>query len=182
MIWASHAWHSVPPDSRRCLESEAGPTVVERVLNWYACPHAERVIVWMVRATRGPVTSTQLFTRVAIYGIVLGAIDAVSGRTLQASPEPSVLLGLLATAWVAYRLSETRRANVALPAALAIWAVYFGSFAAVAHLLVGWNNSVPWQPRSVGWVIGFAVAATIVAVAAQLAGSRAARAATTTHR
>ena len=133
----------------------------------------------VVRAPRGPMTSAQVFTRVAIYGILLGAIDAVSGRTLQASPEPSVLLGLLATAWVAYRLSEGRRAQVALPAALTIWLVYFASFAAFAHLLVGWNGSVRWRPRSVGWVVTFALAAVVVGIVAQAAGVRSARAAPT---
>ena len=131
----------------------------------------------VVRAPRGLMTSAQVFIRVAIYGILLGAIDAVSGRTLQASPEPSVLLGLLATAWVAYRLSEARRTHVALPAAITIWLVYFGSFAVFAHLLVGWNNSAPWRPRSVSWVLGFAIAAAITGVVAQAAGTRTARAA-----
>jgi hypothetical protein len=124
------------------------------------------------------VTSAQVFTRVTIYGIVLGAVDAVSGRTLQASPEPSVLLALLATAWVGYRLAEAGQSHVAVPAALAIWVVYFGTFAAVAHLLVGWNNSAAWKPRSIGWILAFAAAAAVVAVVAQLAGSRALRTAT----
>jgi len=57
--------------------------------------------------------------------------------------------------------------------------VYFASFAAFAHLLVGWNGSVRWRPRSVGWVVTFALAAVVVGIVAQAAGVRSARAAPT---
>ena len=120
-------------------------------------------------------TSPQPFIRAATYGVVIGVIDAVSGRTLQASPDPTTLFALLATAWVAHDIAERGQARVATPAALTLWAVYFATFIAVAHLLVGWNNSVPWKPESRSWVMWFAIWAVIVSVAATLAGIRAAR-------
>ena len=126
-------------------------------------------------------TSSQLFVRSVIYGVALGAIDAVSGRTLQASPEPSSLLALLATAWVAYDIAERRQTRSATPAAMTLWAAYFATFAVTAHVLVGWNNSVPWQPVSSIWVVWFAALAIVVAVGATLAGSRAANAANRTN-
>jgi peptidoglycan/LPS O-acetylase OafA/YrhL len=119
--------------------------------------------------------STQILIRAAVYGILLAGIDAVSGRTLQASPDPSVLLALFATAWVAYRLAEQRRGRLALPAALTLWAAYAAAFVAFASALVGWNGSVPWEPRSTMWMISFAVAAPVVAVLGRVAGSLAAK-------
>jgi hypothetical protein len=110
-----------------------------------------------------------------VYGVLLAGIDAVSGRTLQASPDPSALLALLATAWVAYRLAEQGHGRLALPAALTLWAAYAAAFVAFAGALVGWNGSVPWHPRSTTWLISFAVAAPVVAVLGRLAGSRAAK-------
>ena len=50
----------------------------------------------------------QIFRRVVWYGLLLSAVDAVSGRLLQAAPDPSVVLSLGATAWVAYRLAESK--------------------------------------------------------------------------
>ena len=123
----------------------------------------------------------QVFRRVIVYGLLLSAADAVAGRMLQASPDPSVVLSLGATAWVAYRLAEAKATRLALPAALTLWAVYMAAFVLWARLLVGWNNSVPWQPRSAAWMTMFAVSAPIVAVVARIAGARAAaRAATNT--
>ena len=123
----------------------------------------------------------QIFRRVIVYGLLLSAVDAVAGRMLQASPDPSVVLSLGATAWVAYRLAEAKARRLALPAALTLWAVYMAAFVLWARLLVGWNNSVPWQPRSAAWMTMFAVSAPIVAVVARIAGARAAaRAATNT--
>jgi hypothetical protein len=116
----------------------------------------------------------QVFRRVIAYGLVLSALDAVSGRMLQASPDPSVVLSLGATGWTAYRLAESRATRLALPAALALWIVYIAAFVLWARLLVGWNNSVPWHPRSVTWMTWFAISAPIVAVASQIAGARAA--------
>jgi len=40
----------------------------------------------------------QVFARMVLYGLVLAAVDAVSGRVLQASPDPSIVLSLGATA------------------------------------------------------------------------------------
>lgn len=116
----------------------------------------------------------QVFRRVIAYALVLSAIDAVSGRMLQASPDPSVVLSLGATGWAAYRLAETRATRVAFPAAVALWAVYMAAFVLWARLLVGWNNSVPWQPRSATWMAMFATSALVVAAIAQVAGTRAA--------
>ena len=56
-------------------------------------------------------SARQVFVRVVIYAVVLSAIDAVSGRFFQASPDPSVVLFLGATAWVSYRLAEARHGN-----------------------------------------------------------------------
>ena len=116
----------------------------------------------------------QVFRRVIAYGLLLSAVDAVSGRMLQASPDPSVILSLGATAWVAYRLAEARATRLAVPAAVTLWVVYMSAFVLWARLLVGWNNSVPWHPRSTTWMTTFAVSAPIVAAIAQVAGTRAA--------
>lgn len=116
----------------------------------------------------------QVFRRVIAYGLLLSAVDAVSGRMLQASPDPSVILSLGATAWVAYRLAEARATRLAVPAAVTLWVVYMSAFVLWARLLVGWNNSVPWHPRSTNWMTTFAVSAPIVAAIAQVAGTRAA--------
>jgi len=123
-------------------------------------------------------STRQVLIRMAVYGMVLAAIDAVSGRTFQASPEPSVLLSLLATAWAAYRLAEGGRARLALPAALVLWTAYIATFVAVARLLVGWNGSLPWQPRSTTWMIAFAASAPVIAAIGRLAGQRASETAT----
>ena len=117
------------------------------------------------------------FGQVATYGVVIGVIDAVSGRTLQASPDPSTLFALLATAWVAYDLAERRQRRIAEAAALTLWATYFVTFIATANLLVGWNNSVPWRPASLNWVMWFAFCAIVVAFMAAAHGKRAAGAA-----
>jgi hypothetical protein len=119
--------------------------------------------------------SIQILLRALVYGILLAGIDAVSGRTLQASPDPSVLLALLATAWVAHRLAEQGHGRLALPAALTLWAAYAAAFVAFASALVGWNGSVPWQPRNTTWIVSFAVAGPVVAVLGRIAGSRAAK-------
>jgi hypothetical protein len=116
----------------------------------------------------------QVYSRAIAYGFVLSAIDAVSGRMLQASPDPSIVLSLGATAWVAYRLAESGQGRLAFPAAIALWLSYAAGFLALARLLVGWNGSVPWQPRSTAWGVGFVISVPIVAIAAQLAGARAA--------
>jgi hypothetical protein len=116
----------------------------------------------------------QVFRRVIAYGLLLSAVDAVSGRMLQASPDPSVILSLGATAWAAYRLAEARATRLAIPAAVTLWVVYMSAFVLWARLLVGWNNSVPWHPRSTAWMTTFAVSAPIVAAIARVAGTRAA--------
>lgn len=116
----------------------------------------------------------QVFTRMVLYGLVLAAIDAVSGRMLQASPDPSIVLSLGATAWVAYRLAEGRQMRIAFPAALTLWLAFMVGFLVFARLLVGWNGSTAWQPRSTMWMVNFAIAVPIIAIVAQFAGARAA--------
>ena len=118
--------------------------------------------------------TAQVFRRIVACGLLLSAVDAVSGRMLQASPDPSIVLSLGATAWAAYRLAEGRQVRIAFPAAVALWLVYFVGFLVWARLLVGWNGSVPWQPRSATWMMAFAFSVPIVALVAQFAGSRAA--------
>ena len=115
-----------------------------------------------------------VFTRMVLYGLVLSVIDAAGGRVLRVAPDPSVLLALGATAWASYRLAEGRQSRIAVPAALTLWTAYAAGFVVWARLLVGWNGSIPWHPPSTLWVIGVAVAAVVIAVAAQFAGSRAA--------
>ena len=122
----------------------------------------------------------QVFRRVIAYGLLLSAVDAVLGRVLQVAPDPSVVLSLGATAWVAYRLAESGATRLAFSAGVTLWVVYMGSFVLWARLLVGWNNSVPWHPRSVAWMTMFAISAPIIAVIAQIAGARAAARAVTT--
>ena len=116
----------------------------------------------------------QVFVRMVVYGLVLAAIDAVSGRMLQASADPSIVLSLGATAWVAYRLAEGRQKRVAFPAAVTLWLAFMIAFVVIARLLVGWNGSTAWPPRSTMWMVNFAIAVPIVALIAQLAGARAA--------
>ena len=118
--------------------------------------------------------TAQVFRRVVAYGLLLSAVDAVSGRMLQASPDPSIVLSLGATAWVAYRLAEGRQVRIAFPAAVSLWLVYLVGFLVWARLLVGWNGSVLWRPRSATWMMAFAFSVPIVALVAQFAGGRAA--------
>jgi uncharacterized membrane protein (DUF485 family) len=115
----------------------------------------------------------QIFRRVVWYGLLLSAVDAVGGRLLQAAPDPSVVLSLGATAWVAYRLAESKSTRLAFPAAMTLFVVYIAAFVLWARLLVGWNGSVPWRPRSVTWIMMFVISAPIIALVAQFAGSRA---------
>ena len=115
----------------------------------------------------------QIFRRVVWYGLLLSAVDAVSGRLLQADPDPSVVLSLGATAWVAYRLAETKATRVAFPAAMTLFIVYIVAFLVWARLLVGWNGSVPWRPRSATWMTTFVISAPVIALIAQFMGSRA---------
>jgi uncharacterized membrane protein (DUF485 family) len=115
----------------------------------------------------------QIFRRVVWYGLLLSAVDAVGGRLLQAAPDPSVVLSLGATAWVAYRLAESKSTRFAFPAAMTLFVVYIAAFVLWARLLVGWNGSVPWRPRSVTWMTMFVISAPIIALVAQFAGGRA---------
>jgi hypothetical protein len=118
-------------------------------------------------------STRQVFVRVAVYALVLSAIDAVGGRLLRASPEPSTALSLGATAWIAYRLAQGGQARLAFGAAVALWALYMVGFVLWARVLVGWNGAMPWTPRSTAWMLGFAAAAPVIAIAAQLIGARA---------
>jgi len=115
----------------------------------------------------------QIFRRVVWYGLLLSAVDAISGRLLQAAPDPSVVLSLGATAWAAYRLAEAKATRLAFPAAMTLFIVYIAAFLLWARLLVGWNGSVPWRPPSATWMTMFVISAPIIALIAQFVGSRA---------
>ena len=115
----------------------------------------------------------QIFRRVVWYGLLLSAVDAISGRLLQAAPDPSVVLSLGATAWAAYRLAEAKATRLAFPAAMTLFIVYIAAFLLWARLLVGWNGSVPWRPPSATWMTMFVISAPIMALLAQFVGSRA---------
>jgi hypothetical protein len=123
-------------------------------------------------------STKEVFIRVVIYGLVLSALDAVSGRFFQASPDPTVVLFLGATAWTSYRLARAEQERLAIPAALTLALVYAGGFVMWAALLVGWNRSVPWHPRSATWVAVVLIAAPVTAFIAKSAGTNA-RVATT---
>ena len=118
-------------------------------------------------------TIRQAFARIVAIGLGVGAIDALAGRVLQAQPDPSIVLSLGVTAWVAYRLAQAGQSRLALFAAVSVWIVYMIGFVLCASLLVGWNGSAPWKPRSMTWLIMVAASAPIVAVIAQRAGLRA---------
>ena len=119
-------------------------------------------------------STREVFIRMIVYGLVISAIDAGAGRMLQADPDPSVVLSLGATAWAAYQLAATGRGRIAFPAGLTIWLAFMGGFVLWARLLVGWNGSVAWYPRSDTWMILFALAVPVIAVVGQLLGARAA--------
>jgi hypothetical protein len=122
-------------------------------------------------------STAQVFSRVVAIALLLSAVDAVSGRVLQASPDPSLVLSLGATAWVAYRLAQGGQSRLSFIAGVTMWALYMAAFVVWAWLLVGWNQSTPWHPRSTTWMIAVAASAPIVAIVAQLsgAGARAAK-------
>ena len=116
-------------------------------------------------------STTQVFSRVVAIALLLSVVDAISGRMLQASPDPSLVLSLGATAWVAYRLAQGGQARLSFIAGVSMWALYMAAFVLWAWLLVGWNRSAPWHPRSTTWMIGVAASAPIVAIVAQLSGT-----------
>jgi hypothetical protein len=118
-------------------------------------------------------STSRIFVRVIVYGLVLSAIDAVGGRLLMAAPDPSLWLSLGATAWIAYQLAAHGQSRIAFTAAITLFAVYLAAFMLWATLLVGWNSAVPWQPRSTRWMIGFTALAPVVALIAQILGTRA---------
>jgi len=124
-------------------------------------------------------STQQVFTRVVIYALVLSAIDAITGRFFQAHPDPNVLLFLGGTAWVSYRLAAAGQERLAVPAGLGLFVLYAGAFVLWTALLVGWNGSVPWRPRSTTWAVVHIAAAPVVALLARFTGSRAARATAT---
>ena len=122
-------------------------------------------------------STAQVFVRIVAIALLVSAVDAIAGRVLQASPDPSLVLSLGATAWASYRLAEAGQARVAFLAGVTMWAVYMAGFVVWAWLLIGWNGSVPWHPRSTAWMVAVAAAVPIVAVVAQLAGTARARSA-----
>ena len=119
-------------------------------------------------------TTARIFVRAIVYGLVLATIDAVGGRLLMASPDPSPWLSLGATAWIAYQLATHGEGRTAFTAAITLFAVYIVAFVLWATLLVGWNSAIPWQPRSTRWMVGFVALAPIVALVAKALGTRAA--------
>jgi hypothetical protein len=124
-------------------------------------------------------SSGVVFTRMIVYGLVLSAIDAIGGRLFHAAPDPSFVIPLGAAAWASYRLAEGHRTRIAVPAGLVLWVAFMAGFVAWARVLVGWNGSVPWQPRSATWLLGFAACAVLASLAGRFVGSRAARSAVT---
>jgi hypothetical protein len=129
------------------------------------------------RDVQATMSSAQVFTRVVAIALLVSAVDAVSGRVLQASPDPSLVLSLGAAAWAAYRLAEGGQARLAFLAGVTMWAAYMAGFLLWTWLLIGWNGSVAWHPRSTTWMVAVTAAAPIVAIVAQLAGTaRAAKA------
>jgi len=120
-------------------------------------------------------STKQVFTRAVIYALVLSALDAVSGRFFQAHPDPNILLFMGATAWASYRLAQAGPERLAVPAGLTLFVAYAAGFVLWTTLLVGWNRSAAWRPRSATWAITMIAAAPVVAFLAKLAGSRAAR-------
>lgn len=116
-------------------------------------------------------TTAQVFVRIVAIALLVSAVDAISGRVLQASPDPSLVLSLGATAWASYRLAEAGQARLSFLAGVTMWTVYMTGFVVWAWLLVGWNGSVPWHPRSTTWMVAVAAVAPVVAIVAQLAGT-----------
>jgi len=116
-------------------------------------------------------STAQVFVRIVAIALLVSAVDAISGRVLQASPDPSLVLSLGATAWASYRLAEAGQARLSLLAGVTMWTVYMTGFVVWAWLLVGWNGSVPWHPRSTTWMVAVAAVAPVVAIVAQLAGT-----------
>ena len=116
-------------------------------------------------------STAQVFVRIVAIALLVSAVDAISGRVLQASPDPSLVLSLGATAWAAYRLAEAGQARLSFLAGVTMWTVYMTGFVVWAWLLVGWNGSVPWHPRSTTWMVAVAAVAPVVAIVAQLAGT-----------
>jgi len=116
-------------------------------------------------------STAQVFVRIVAIALLVSAVDAISGRVLQASPDPSLVLSLGATAWASYRLAEAGQARLSFLAGVTMWTVYMTGFVVWAWLLVGWNGSVPWHPRSTTWMVAVAAVAPVVAIAAQLAGT-----------
>ena len=115
------------------------------------------------------------------YGLLLGILNAVGGRLLHAALDPSVTLSLGATAWAAYALAEARHTRIAFSAGILLWLGFIAGFVGCAYLLIGWNGSLPWRPRSTMWMVAFAVAVPVVALLAQFLGVRAAARATRTR-
>ena len=116
-------------------------------------------------------STAQVFVRIVAIALLVSAVDAISGRVLQASPDPSLVLSLGATAWASYRLAEAGQARLSFLAGVTMWTVYMTGFVVWALLLVGWNGSVPWHPRSTTWMVAVAALAPVVAIVAQLAGT-----------
>jgi len=116
-------------------------------------------------------STAQVFVRIVAIALLVSAIDAISGRVLQTSPDPSLVLSLGATAWASYRLAEAGQARLSFLAGVTMWTVYMTGFVVWAWLLVGWNGSVPWHPRSTTWMVAVAAVAPVVAIVAQLAGT-----------
>ena len=118
-------------------------------------------------------TLPKVLLRVVAIALVLSAIDAISGRVLHASVNPSAALFLGAPAWVAFRLARHGHGSASQIAAMLLWAVYMASFTGWAALLAGWNGAMPWYPRSGSWLLLMGGWALVIAAFAQAAGARA---------
>ena len=118
-------------------------------------------------------TLFKVLIRIVGIGLILSAIDAISGRVFHASVNPSAALFLGAPAWVTFRLARHGHGPRSWIAAMVLWAVYMGSFTGWAALLAGWNGSVPWYPRNGSWLLLMGSWAFVIALFAQVGGARA---------
>lgn len=83
----------------------------------------------------------------SVLGILaLSALDAVAGRSLQAHPTPYMVLALGGVAWITMRCSGGG-SSYGFVAGMGAWVVYFAAYGLCATILIGWNQSVSWNPE-----------------------------------
>ncbi len=102
----------------------------------------------------------------AVLAVVAAGLDAIAGRALQASPTPSIVLGLGLVAWTTLRLTVLRQPRAAILGGVAAWVIFLATYWLAASSLVGWNGSLPWRPRG-EWLLGWTAAAVAVAAVAR---------------